>query len=189
MFLFISITLTIALIAYFLVKVLFPETVQEEISESSNNSTNSSIDFSDTNSIDQKDNDYNDEKRLNYITMKLYEAGSHFKSVANGILYYLAYLGVKFLLFKVIKSLSPKISQSVERKWSQMSIQEQIELGKKLNNAPSILGVLDFIITLFLIINVLWHLYEAASSLKSTKKYFQFNPDNISSRSKDPYFR
>ena len=184
MLLFISITLTIALIAYFLVKVLFPESVKEKVSESSNNSKNSSMDFSETNFKDQKDNDYNDEKRLNYITTKLYEAGAHFYSVANGIVYYFAYFLVKVLLSVILL----KISQSFERKLTQMSFQEITELGKKLSYAPSILGVLDAIITLFLLINILWHMYEAAKSLKLTKKYFQFNPDNISSRSKDPYF-
>ena len=184
MLLFISITLTIALIAYFLVKVLFPESVKEKVSESSNNSENSSMDFSETNFKDQKDNDYNDEKRLNYITTKLYEAGAHFYSVANGIVYYFAYFLLKVLLSVILL----KISQSFERKLTQMSFQEITELGKKLSYAPSILGVLDAIITLFLLINILWHIYEAAKSLKLTKKYFQFNPDNISSRSKDPYF-
>ena len=184
MLLFISITLTIALIAYFLVKVLFPESVKEKVSESSNNSENSSIDFSETNFKDQKDNDYNDEKRLNYITTKLYEAGTHFYSVANGIVYYFAYYLVKVLLGVILLKISP----SFDKKVTQMSFQEITELGKKLSYAPSILGVLDAIITLFLLINILWHIYEAAKSLKLTKKYFQFNPDNISSRSKDPYF-
>ncbi len=188
MLLFISITLTIALIAYFLVKVLFPESVKEKVSESSNNSENSSIDFSETNFKDQKDNDYNDEKRLNYITTKLYEAGAHFYSVANGIVYYFAYFLVKVLLSVILLKISQSFDQSFERKLTQTSIQEITELVKKLSYAPSILGVLDAIITLFLLINILWHIYEAAKSLKSTKKYFQFNPDNVSSRSKDPYF-
>lgn len=181
MFLFITIILTIALIAYFLVKALYPESVEEKVSESLNKSKNSSLDFSEANFKDQIDNDYNDEKRLNYITTKLYEAGEHFRSAANGIVYYIVYPLIKSLLGVSLSKIFP----SSEGK---MSLEQLSELVKNISKAFSILGVLDFIINLCLLINILWHIYEAASILKLTKKYFQFNPNNISSRSKDPYF-
>ncbi len=196
MLLFISIILTIALMYYFLVKVFYPESVQEKVSESLNKSENSSLDFSEANFKDQKDNDYNDEKRLNYITTKLYKAGEHFRSVANGIVYCLVYSLIKLLLgVSLIKIFPPlegimsldKIIDSFLA--GQRSLDDTIESIKNMSNAFLILGVLDFIITIFLLINILWHIYEAAITLKLTKKYFQFNPNNISSRSKDPYFK
>jgi len=56
------------------------------------------------------------------------------------------------------------------------------------NSENQILGMVVMVFDLICSFVVIGKIYSAGSSLLETKKYFKFNPQNISSRSKDPYF-
>jgi hypothetical protein len=98
------------------------------------------------------------EKRVDFLVEKLFEAGTTLRGIANTII-----LSILLSILGIILLYS----------------------GKEI---LYIVVIVDWVFVVICSFVVIGKIYSAGASLMETKKYFKFNPQKISSRSKDPYF-
>ncbi len=122
-------------------------------------------------------------KRVDYIAEKLFEAGVETRNLANKFVFFIISVFLISCLIKMFLELKYKDLE--------LSISNRVQLQQKINDAEDLgelLRIFWFIYIIVWSILILKNLYFIGTILKETKKYFKFNPDKISSRSKDPYF-
>jgi hypothetical protein len=110
--------------------------------------------------LDNEENHSNlvTEKRVDFLVEKLFEAGTTLRGIANTII-----LSILLSILGII-------------------------LLYSVNEISYLVVMVDWVFVVICSFVVIGKIYSAGASLMETKKYFKFNPQKISSRSKDPYF-